>query len=94
MRVLNAILLLVLVLAQAKLWFGDGGVKELRQVQRMVADQRAENQILLQRNKALALEVRDLKEGSEALEELARSELGLVGPEEEFFQIVSGADSD
>ena len=94
MRLLNALLIVVLILLQMKLWFGDGGVRELQQVQRMVAEQRAENQILLERNKTLAAEVRDLKEGSEALEELARSELGLVGPEEEFFQIVASSAED
>lgn len=80
--------MLLLVLLQAQLWFGGGGVRELNQVQRMVAEQQAENRILLQRNKAMAAEVRDLKEGTEALEERARSELGLVGADEEFFQVV------
>ena len=94
MRLLNALLIVVLVLLQLKLWFGDGGVRELQQVRRMVAEQRAENKILLERNKTLAAEVRDLKEGSEALEELARSELGLVGPDEEFFQIVASSTED
>ncbi|MEM9301299.1 MAG: cell division protein FtsB [Pseudomonadota bacterium] len=90
MRLVNAILLVLLTLLQFKLWFGDGGVREMHQVQRMIETQESENRGLLERNKTLAAEVRDLKDGTEALEERARSELGMIGPDEEFIQIVSG----
>ena len=88
MRALNVILCVLLALLQLKLWFGDGGVRELSQVQRMVDAQQAENEMLQERNRLLITEVRDLKEGTEALEERARSELGLIAPDEEFVQVV------
>lgn len=89
MRLLTAGLVALLIMLQLKLWFGDGGVRELHQVRAMADAQRIENDRLLERNRALATEVRDLKEGTEALEERARAELGLVGPDETFIQIVS-----
>ena len=87
MRLINVILLLVVVLLQFKLWFGDGGLRDKWQIDAAMVEQ-AENAVLLTRNKALASEVRDLKEGTEALEERARNELGLLEPDEEFFQVV------
>lgn len=81
-------MLVLFALLQFKLWFGDGGVREYRQIQRLVVAQQAENDELLARNKALAAEIHDLKNGHEAIEERARSELGLVGADEEFYQIV------
>ncbi len=90
MRLINAGLVMLFVLLQFKLWFGDGGVRELHQVRALVEAQQTENSALLARNKELAAEVRDLKEGTEALEERARSELGLIGADEEFIQIASG----
>lgn len=88
MRLINVILLLVVVLLQFKLWFGDGGLRDKWQIDAAMVEQQAENAVLLTRNKALASEVRDLKEGTEALEERARNELGLLEPDEEFFQVV------
>lgn len=88
MRLVNLLLLLALVLGQGRLWLGDGGVGDVRGLRDRVATQQDENQQLLARNKALAMEVRDLKGGFDAIEEHARSELGLVGHNEEFFQIV------
>ena len=88
MRLINVILLLVVVLLQSKLWFGDGGLRDKWQIDAAVVEQQAENAVLLTRNKALASEVRDLKEGTEALEERARNELGLLEPDQEFFQVV------
>jgi cell division protein FtsB len=88
MRLINVILLLVVVLLQSKLWFGDGGLRDKWQIDAAMVEQQAENAVLLTRNKALASEVRDLKEGTEALEERARNELGLLEPDQEFFQVV------
>lgn len=88
MRLVNLLLLLALMLGQGRLWFGDGGAGDLRGLRTRVVEQQKENAELLSRNKALAMEVRDLKGGFDAIEEHARSELGLVGHNEEFFQIV------
>jgi cell division protein FtsB len=73
---------------QAKLWWGEGGLREARQLRAKVAEQKAENERLKQRNDALAAEVRDLKSGEAAVEERARSELGMTKPGETFYRVV------
>ncbi|WP_440223221.1 cell division protein FtsB [Dokdonella sp. MW10] len=84
-----ALILIVLIIAlQVKLWAGQGGVAEVRLLELRVADQKAENDKLKLRNDALSAEVEDLKHGDEAIEERARSELGLVKPGETFYQVV------
>ena len=83
------LLLLVLLGAlQAKLWLGAGGWREARELQRTVEAQRSENARLQQRNDALTAEVEDLKSGETAVEERARSELGMVKPGETFYRVV------
>jgi cell division protein FtsB len=89
---LVALLLLILLLAlEVKLWTGDWSMREVWRLRQRVSEQRQENQKLKQRNEALSAEVQDLKNGSEAVEERARSELGLVKPDETFYQIVEPA---
>lgn len=90
MRALIAILLLVLVALQFKLWFGDGGVSDISTLEQRVAAQEAENAMLEARNAALRAEVEDLRERLDAVEERARSELGLIREGEEFYQVVPG----
>ncbi|MBS0230961.1 MAG: cell division protein FtsB [Proteobacteria bacterium] len=87
------VLLLLLLLAglQYKLWYGSGGQDEVVSLRAQVAKQAAENARLQARNDALAAEVADLKSGGEAIEERARSELGLVKPGETFYRVVDGA---
>ncbi|MDJ0657283.1 MAG: cell division protein FtsB [Xanthomonadales bacterium] len=88
MKVVHILLISLLVLLQFQLWFGTGGLRETWQLEAAVAAQSEENEQLLERNKALQAQVEDLKTGLEAVEELARSELGLVSPDEEFYQVV------
>ena len=85
-----ALLAFALLLAglQAKLWWGDGGWGEAQELRKTVAEQKAENARLQQRNDALAAEVEDLKSGEAAVEERARSELGMVKPGETFYRVV------
>jgi cell division protein FtsB len=87
---LLALLALAVVLAglQAKLWWGDGGWGQAQALRAKVAQQKAENARLTQRNDALAAEVEDLKSGEVAVEERARSELGMVKPGETFYRVV------
>ncbi|MEO7251542.1 MAG: cell division protein FtsB [Arenimonas sp.] len=81
--------LLVLLLAlQSKLWFGEGGWSKARELQHTVSEQRRENERLQQRNDALSAEVQDLKSGETAVEERARSELGMIKPGETFYRVV------
>ena len=94
MRVLRAIVLLLVVLLgwlQYRLWLGNGGQREVVALQGEVARQEAENARLRQRNDALAAEVQDLKSGEAAVEERARSELGMIRPGETFYRIVDPA---
>ncbi|WP_455211689.1 cell division protein FtsB [Kaarinaea lacus] len=88
MKVLIAILIVVLLLLQYKLWFGDGNMREVWALREAIEQQKDENQRLLERNAALEAEVQDLKQGLEAIEERARSELGMIKKDETFFQII------
>ena len=83
------ILLTFLFLAlQADLWLSDDGFRKTRDLQKAVDLARTENRSLAVRNAALEAEVRNLKTGVEAAEERARSDLGLIGPRETFYQVV------
>jgi cell division protein FtsB len=90
MRVLLAILLLILILLQLKMWFGEGGFSDARRLEQRVEEQAKENEALAQRNRVLQAEVEDLRQGLGAVEERARSELGLIKESEEFYQVVPG----
>jgi cell division protein FtsB len=88
MRVLLAILLLLLLALQFKMWFGEGGYRDVQRLAQRVEEQAQENEALAQRNLELQAEVEDLRQGLEAIEERARSELGLIKEGEEFYQVV------
>lgn len=87
-RVLLLVLIALLALLQYKLWFGNGGERDVQSLRRQVASQAHANQGLQQRNDALAAEVADLKSGEAAIEERARSELGMIRPGETFYRVV------
>jgi cell division protein FtsB len=91
MRTLLAVLLVVLALLQFKLWFGEGGFAAIQRLEQRVNEQERENALLEQRNRELEAEVQDLRQGLDAIEERARSELGMIKEEEEFYQVVPGA---
>jgi cell division protein FtsB len=83
-----AIIFVALILAlQYPMWLGKGGWLQVRELGRQVAAQRQVNVDLKARNEALDADVRDLKQGFEAIEERARSELGMVKQDEVFFQL-------
>lgn len=84
-----AIALLALVgYLQYRLWLGEGGHRSVAALQAQVVRQARENAGLKQRNDALAAEVEDLKSGEAAVEERARSELGMIKPGETFYRVV------
>jgi len=87
-RLLVGILGALIVLVQLPLWLGKGGWLRVWEVDRLLDAQRARNGQLQVRNQALDAEVRDLKQGLDALEERARYELGMVKADEVFFHIV------
>lgn len=94
MRALLAILLLVLLALQYKLWLGEGGYRDVQRLAQRVTEQAQENELLAQRNRELEAEVDDLRKGLEAIEERARSELGMIREDEEFYQVVPAPEQD
>jgi cell division protein FtsB len=86
MRRITFILAALILLLQYPLWFGKGGWLKVWQLGREVEQQKQTNQQLQARNAVMDAEVRDLKQGSDAVEERARSELGMVKPGEAYFQ--------
>ena len=86
-RLIPAFLILLLLVVHAQLWFGRGSVPSVAQMQRKLEAQKAANAQAQQTNDRLASEVRDLKEGLEMVEEKARTELGMVKPNEIFVHI-------
>lgn len=88
MRWLTLLLAGLLIAIQYPLWFGKGGWLRVAEIERQVATEKASNEKLRARNAALEAEVHDLKSGYEAIEERARSELGMIKQDEIFFQIL------
>jgi cell division protein FtsB len=86
-RIVPAILIALLLVVHAQLWFGRGSVGNVAAMQRKLDAQKAANAQSQQANERLASEVRDLKEGLEMVEEKARSELGMVKPNEVYVNI-------
>jgi len=80
-----------LLLLQYRLWFTGNGVGEVLRMKSAVAAQETENVRLSERNRQLSAEVRDLKQGFVALEERARTDLGMIASNETFFQVIPGA---
>ena len=81
-------LLALLVIVQAQLWFGSGGRPYVVALEQQLAQQQRVNSTARARNERIAAEVGDLKEGLEMVEERARSELGMLEPNEVFVQVL------
>jgi len=88
-RLIPVLLVALLGVVHAQLWFGRGSVPSVGEMQRKLQQQQAANALSRQANERLAAEVRDLKEGLEIVEEKARSELGMVRPNEIFVNVVT-----
>ena len=88
MKFLSAFLAILILALQYPLWLGKGGWLRAWEVDRRLSAQKDTNESLERRNLALGAEVRDLKQGFDAIEERARYELGFVKPDEVFFQVV------
>ena len=87
MKLLALALALLILLIQYPLWFGKGSWFRVRQIDQQIQAQRDVNRTLKERNVALEAEVQDLKVGLEAIEERARSEIGMIKRDEIFFQV-------
>jgi cell division protein FtsB len=94
MKVIIIIMSVLLLLLQSKLWFGEASVRDVLNLKQTVKEQQAKNEQVKQRNAVLAAEVEDLKTGLEAIEERARSELGMIKKDETFIHIVEGESSE
>jgi cell division protein FtsB len=90
MRWLALVFLVLIAALQYPMWLGKGGWLRVRELNAQVAAQRESNAELKARNETLDAEVRDLKQGVEAIEERARSELGMIRHDEVFFQLPPG----
>jgi len=88
MKPILILLTVLLLLLQYRLWFSHDGLPSVLHLYRSVEIQRQDNAILEERNQVLTAEVQDLKSGLDALEERARSELGMIKSGETFFQII------
>lgn len=91
MKWLAAALAVALILLQYRIWISDDGLRGVGRLQHAVAAQQALNATLIQRNTRLEAQVEDLKSGTAAIDELARSDLGMIGPDETFYQVVEPA---
>ena len=91
LRLLFAILIVLFLSLQYRLWVGEGSLAEVAGLKHEIAVQQEENEGLGVRNRALRAEVEDLKTGLDAVEERARSELGMVKQGEVFYQVVEPA---
>jgi len=89
MKWISFILILLFIVLQFKMWVGDGSFSEVHQLSKAVDTQKQENKLIKERNESLEAEVVDLKQGLDAVEERARSELGMIKKKNEtFYQIV------
>jgi len=84
-RLLIAGLVCILLILQGRLWISEEGFSEVQRLNDQVELQRTENEKLVERNQQLGAEVEDLQEGFGAVEERARSDLGLIGKDESFY---------
>jgi cell division protein FtsB len=89
MKILMLSLLVMVLALQFKLWVSGGGMREVWRLRKQVTAQQEVNEGLKERNRSLAGEVQDLKSGKSAIEERARTDLGMVGPNETFFQVAT-----
>ncbi|WP_416884877.1 cell division protein FtsB [Marinospirillum sp.] len=87
-RPLIYLLAVLVLITQLRLWLGENGLVEYYQLSHRVQSQEADNQQLRLRNERLHAEVLDLKDGFDALEERARTELGMLGPQETFYWLI------
>lgn len=88
MKALYVLLGTLFLILQYQLWLGDDSVRALNLLEEELAAQRQTNEALSARNEVLEIEVLDLKNGLEAVEERARSELGMIAEDETFYLIV------
>nr|WP_232470578.1 cell division protein FtsB [Methylococcus sp. BF19-07] len=88
---MTAFLLVLIALLQYRLWFGDGNLREMQRLQERIAELTEEGEKRRQRNAALEAEIMDLRKGTDAIEEYARRDLGMIKEGETLIQIIDAA---
>ncbi|RUO44224.1 cell division protein FtsB [Aliidiomarina taiwanensis] len=89
MRFLTLCMLCIFILLQYRIWFGQSGVSEYRELRSEIQRQSDSNAALKQRNQLIYADIRDLREARDAVEERARNELGMVKADETFFRLIA-----
>jgi len=87
-KIIALVLLVLLIWLQYKIWLQDGGIPEVVQLQQEIEEMKTEVQQLQERNLSLDAEVKDLKKGLDAIEERARSEMGMIKEGEVYYQVI------
>jgi len=87
MRWVIAVLILIILGLQYRLWFGEGSVEQIVQLQREIDKQKLENTTLEERNRVLMAQIKELKEGTESIEAKARTDMGMIKEGETFYFI-------
>lgn len=88
MKIVMGLLVVLILALQYPLWLGNGSLVDAWKLRQERDVQQAQNNMLMERNQALEAEVNDLKQGLAAIEERARSELGMIKKDETFYQVV------
>lgn len=88
MKWLYALIAISVILLQYRLWVGEGSLAQVWQLNEQISAQQSENESLGARNAKLDAEVRDLKTGNAAIEERARSQMGMIRKDETFFLVI------
>lgn len=88
MKIVMGLLMALILALQYPLWLGNGSLVDAWKLRQERDAQQAQNNMLMERNQALEAEVNDLKQGLAAIEERARSELGMIKKDETFYQVV------
>ena len=88
MKIIAVVLLGLLIWLQYKIWLLDGGIPEIVQLEQEVEQVQVEVKQLRERNQSLDAEVKDLKKGLDAIEERARSEMGMIKEGETYYQVI------
>lgn len=93
MKIVFIIIVVLLLALQFQLWFGRDGLKHTIQLRRAVAVQENANQKLYKRNQKIAKEIVILKKGPGMAEDLAREQMGMVKPDEKYYQFVDSEEN-
>ncbi len=88
MKIIVAIIILLIIHFQYRIWLGDGSVAQIEAYQQRLDDLKKQVEEKRERNEALYAEVLDLRKGQEAIEERARDELGMIKEDETFFHVL------